>query len=499
MANTTIYPFGTNGQLPSDIGIVNDLTTGGINKALSAEMGKRIAQTILGGEGVRETIPCNSLCIKGGYYSNGEIVSSNSYKYTPKIDITNIIRLDVTGSFQTKVSFWGEDGTTFLGTTSTAVVNKEDFPNGAKFCAMNYGDTSTANITIDYSFAPYILGVQKGELGYAKLVLPLGKYDVSPSTGEQYYEQNWNSVLGFIPLYGAKSVNVPQNNVNQGVICFYDENFAYIEGSAFTQYKATPANAKYCKIRVGSGNLAFTTIDVYLYGANLEPLNAFDKTRKTIAQISPKCLKGKTVAFLGDSITAANLFGLYVSRFAEISGATITNYAVAGKCYAWSEIAAQAANLVGNEDVVVMMGGTNDFGRPAVIGDIFTESNGSITPTADTTTLCGGLHAAIQAVYAKCPTAQVVIITPPQKSNGWTKNNAGKFLYEYADAIKDVAKLYGIPVVDQFANCGINPVMSAMKSKYFNSDGIHPNNTYHLLLAQWLYNAIATWVKDPYN
>lgn len=42
MANKTVYPFGTDGQLPSNIGIVNDLTTGGINKALSAEMGKEI-------------------------------------------------------------------------------------------------------------------------------------------------------------------------------------------------------------------------------------------------------------------------------------------------------------------------------------------------------------------------------------------------------------------------------------------------------------------------
>lgn len=43
MANTTIYPYGTNGQLPSSIGIINDLTTGGADKALSAEMGKRLA------------------------------------------------------------------------------------------------------------------------------------------------------------------------------------------------------------------------------------------------------------------------------------------------------------------------------------------------------------------------------------------------------------------------------------------------------------------------
>lgn len=35
-----IYPYGIGGELPSNIGIINDLTTGGADKALSAEMGK---------------------------------------------------------------------------------------------------------------------------------------------------------------------------------------------------------------------------------------------------------------------------------------------------------------------------------------------------------------------------------------------------------------------------------------------------------------------------
>lgn len=46
MANKTVYPFGTGGQLPSSIGIINDLTTGGADKALSAEMGKVLSQSI---------------------------------------------------------------------------------------------------------------------------------------------------------------------------------------------------------------------------------------------------------------------------------------------------------------------------------------------------------------------------------------------------------------------------------------------------------------------
>ena len=39
MADTTVYPFGTGGSLPASIGIIDDLTTGGADKALSAEQG----------------------------------------------------------------------------------------------------------------------------------------------------------------------------------------------------------------------------------------------------------------------------------------------------------------------------------------------------------------------------------------------------------------------------------------------------------------------------
>lgn len=51
MANQTIYPYGTNGQLPSSIGVINDLTTGGADKALSAEQGKILAQYAFLGSG----------------------------------------------------------------------------------------------------------------------------------------------------------------------------------------------------------------------------------------------------------------------------------------------------------------------------------------------------------------------------------------------------------------------------------------------------------------
>ena len=46
MANRTVYPYGTGGQLPASIGIINDLTTGGADKALSAQMGVTLEDEI---------------------------------------------------------------------------------------------------------------------------------------------------------------------------------------------------------------------------------------------------------------------------------------------------------------------------------------------------------------------------------------------------------------------------------------------------------------------
>lgn len=48
MENITVYPFGQGGQLPSGYPIVNDLTTGGADKALSAEMGKTLNDAMNG-------------------------------------------------------------------------------------------------------------------------------------------------------------------------------------------------------------------------------------------------------------------------------------------------------------------------------------------------------------------------------------------------------------------------------------------------------------------
>lgn len=48
MANKTVYPYGTEGRLPSSIGLIDDLDTGGVDNALTAQQGKVIKKMLTG-------------------------------------------------------------------------------------------------------------------------------------------------------------------------------------------------------------------------------------------------------------------------------------------------------------------------------------------------------------------------------------------------------------------------------------------------------------------
>ena len=79
MANTTVYPFGPDGQLPGNIGIVNDLVTGGADKALSAEMGKQLGEEMNTVEIVKE-LPLPQESVAFYIHSNGKWVSGGLHK-----------------------------------------------------------------------------------------------------------------------------------------------------------------------------------------------------------------------------------------------------------------------------------------------------------------------------------------------------------------------------------------------------------------------------------
>ena len=197
-------------------------------------------------------------------------------------------------------------------------------------------------------------------------------------------------------------------------------------------------------------------------------------------------LKGKKIAFLGDSITygvgASSQETSYVGVVAKKSGAEVFNFGVSGTRIARQKIPSacpdfdecfkdRAEKMPKDADVVVVFGGTNDFGH----GDA---RFGSFE-NRDEYSFFGALHALLQMLIEKYPYAHIVYMTPMHRlSEAKTVNEIGlpcHPLRDYVAAIREVCAYYSIPVLDLFASSGIQPAVPVMQEIYM-PDGLHPSD-----------------------
>ena len=200
-------------------------------------------------------------------------------------------------------------------------------------------------------------------------------------------------------------------------------------------------------------------------------------------------LKGKKINFLGDSITegvgASEYARCYVEQFAAATGAVCRNYGISGTRIAKRRVpyeipefdryyASRVPEMDPDADVVVVFGGTNDYGHgDAPLGEM-----------SDRTvwTYYGALHVLFTALIEKYPTAQIVILTPLHRED---EEKRTPILKPFVDATRQVAEYYSLPVLDLWANYGIQPRIPVMKNMYV-PDGLHPNDAGHAHLANKL-------------
>ena len=199
-------------------------------------------------------------------------------------------------------------------------------------------------------------------------------------------------------------------------------------------------------------------------------------------------LKGLKINFLGDSITeghgCSSEAACFASKIAAEYGAITRNYGIGGTRLArqtkpseWPrhdlDFPSRVAEMEPDADLVVVFGGTNDFGHGDAPFGEFTDR------TADT--FCGALHELYTSLLTKYPSAQVVVITPLHRSTENEPNMHGKVLGDYVDAIRAAAEYYSMPVLDLWATYGVQPAVPVMKEAYM-PDGLHPNDAGHVIL-----------------
>ena len=205
-------------------------------------------------------------------------------------------------------------------------------------------------------------------------------------------------------------------------------------------------------------------------------------------------LTGKKVNFLGDSITVgvgvkdpANRFP---DRLAVRYGLVARNYGIRGTRIARQRIPSEnpvkdldfcgrAEDMDDDADLVLVFGGTNDFGH----GDAPLGKMSDRTPD----TFYGALHTLYTALLTKFPSAVIVVLTPLHRlqEDDPAKNTFREGfvpLGRFVTAIREVAEYYSLPVLDLYASSGIQPNVPAIRERYV-PDGLHPNDMGHAVLA----------------
>ena len=214
-------------------------------------------------------------------------------------------------------------------------------------------------------------------------------------------------------------------------------------------------------------------------------------------------LAGKKIAFLGDSITegcgTSSLEHTFWNVLGQKTGAQVFGYGIGGTRIAPQRVPSdpradqdfisRVDGMIPDADVVVVFGGTNDFGH----GDAPFGTRGD--PTSET--FCGALHVLFTKLYERYPAAQLVVMTPTHRlsetdsvMNEFGVRRSGN-LRAYVQAIRDAAEDFAVPVLDLFRVSGIQPSVPALREAYM-PDGLHPNDAGHAKIADKLIGFLQT-------
>ncbi len=212
-------------------------------------------------------------------------------------------------------------------------------------------------------------------------------------------------------------------------------------------------------------------------------------------------LEGKKMNFLGDSITQAhgvetadeaywallkNSCKLAEARCYGLGGTRIARQSEQGSKWGmehWNlDFCQRFVEMDDDADVVVVFGGTNDYGH----GDAPMGNMSDREPN----TFYGACHYLFEGLINKYPHADIVVMTPLHRMNeendinemGIAKNT---HLCDYVEVIKEVAEYYALPVLDLWSVSGIQPNVESNRLA-LAPDGLHPNVAGHRRIASRL-------------
>ena len=188
--------------------------------------------------------------------------------------------------------------------------------------------------------------------------------------------------------------------------------------------------------------------------------------------------------FLGDSITAGHgtskTYAQYLADKLRLSEENIRNYGISGTAVSRDNNYGEAfktryKKMNDQADIVFCLGGTNDFGANVTLGSI------SDSLTADT--FCGSFKMLCDGLVTKYPDTRIVILTPIKR-----QVTNPELLEQIVEAEKQIAADYGITAIDLYHAEALD--FSTLGFDKYTTDGLHPNESGHELMANYIYSKL---------
>lgn len=190
-------------------------------------------------------------------------------------------------------------------------------------------------------------------------------------------------------------------------------------------------------------------------------------------------LKGKKIAFLGDSITAGNGGTLtpdgsgmnYTDFISKYTSAEIINLGIGGTPFDGNDnddaIVYRYGDIPEDTDIIVLFGGINDlFAGSDHFGSLDNPEAG---------TYCGDIYKTFDQINDQYPDADVyVVITYPNKMEDY-KEYTGENWQKYADVQIELADEFDFHIIDLYKEGFMDSSDTKVRNAFFKDD-IHPDD-----------------------
>ncbi len=216
-------------------------------------------------------------------------------------------------------------------------------------------------------------------------------------------------------------------------------------------------------------------------------------------------LEGKIIDFLGDSITEGHgvsdkANNRYDNRLKKMCNLAATyNYGIGGTRIAHQNkpsekprhdlcFCGRAYDLNPAADIIVVFGGTNDYGH----GDAPMGEYGDRTPD----TFCGAVWFLMNFLTKQYAGKTIVFMTPAHRKGDacvpvrCEKHPSALPLADYVKIIEQTAKEFDVHVLNLMDNLGIDPNKPEDKKAY-TTDGLHFNDAGH----EYIANALKSFLE----